>query len=201
MSVLRIALPRRVRALRLHAIRDQRASHHPRRQQLSGLVQKAQQDATAREALLSCIGNIERQLESIPRQVAENLEQVSALATEIGLAVAREVVGSALDQGLVDTAALVMRCLDHAVGGAGTGQLRIQLSPDDLSTVIQSLDEHPDMRERMQQAELVPDPSVERGHVRVETNAGRLFYDPQEVLGRISDELRRADQEARGGAS
>ena len=201
MSVLRIALPRRVRALRLHAIRDQRASHHPRRQQLSGLVQKAQQDATAREALLSCIGNIERQLESIPKQVAENLEQVSALATEIGLAVAREVVGSALDQGLVDTAALVMRCLDHAVGGAGTGQLRIQLSPDDLSTVIQSLDEHPDMRERMQQAELVPDPSVERGHVRVETNAGRLSYDPQEVLARISDELRRAEQEAKGGAS
>ncbi len=101
----------------------------------------------------------------------------------------------------MDTAALVMRCLDHAVGGGGTGQLRIQLSPDDLSTVIQSLDEHPDMRERMQQAELVPDPSVQRGHVRVETDAGRLFYDPQEVLGRISDELRRADQEVRGGAS
>ncbi len=95
MSVLRIALPRRVRALRLHAIRDQRASHHPRRQQLSGLVQKAQQDATAREALLSCIGNIERQLESIPKQVAANLEQVSALATEIGQPVARDVVGSA----------------------------------------------------------------------------------------------------------
>ena len=201
MSVLRIALPRRVRALRLHAVGDERAPHRQRRQQLSGLAQKAQQDATAREALLSCIGNIEHQLESIPRQVAENLEQVSVLATEIGLAVAREVVGSALDQGLVDTTAVVMRCLDHAVGGAGTSQMRIQLSPDDLSTVIQSLDEHPDMRERMQQAELVPDPSVERGHVRVETNAGRLFYDPQEVLGRISDELRRADQEARGGAS
>ena len=201
MNMLRIALPGRVRSLRLHAPRGERAPHQPRLQQLSGLVQKAQQDATDREALRSCIEDIEHQLEGIPRQVAENLEQVSVLATEIGLAVAREIVGSALDQGLVDVTAVVMRCLDHALGGAQTGQVRVQLSPDDLSTVIQSLDEHPDMRERMQQVELLPDASVQRGHVRVETNAGRLSYDPQEVLARISDEVRRTQQEARGGDS
>jgi len=194
--MLRIALPRRVRALRLHAPRGDRAPHQPRLQQLSGLVHKAQQDATDREALLSCLGHIEYQLENIPMLVAVNLEQVSDLATEIGLTVAREVVGSALDQGLVDITAVVRRCLDRAVGGAGTSKLRIQLSPDDLSTVIQNLDEHPDMRERMQQVELRPDSSVERGHVRVETGAGSLFYDPLEVLARISDEVRRTQQEA-----
>ncbi|MHC4077570.1 MAG: FliH/SctL family protein [Planctomycetota bacterium] len=203
MRVLRIALPRRVRALRLlHGASDEPAPSRQRHQQFSGLVLKANQDATDREALLSCIGNIEHQLASIPGQVAANLEQVSALATEIGLAVAREVVGTAVEQGLVDTTAVVMRCLDQAVDDANTSQVRVQLSPDDLSTVLQRLDEHPDMRERMQQFELVPDANLPRGHVRVESGAGRLVYDPQEVLTRISDEVRKAArEEARGGAS
>lgn len=201
MNMLHIALPRRLRALRLHAQQHERHVERQRAQRLSSLAQKAEHEASARDAMLSCIEDIERQLEAIPMLVAANLEQVSDLATEIGLAVAREIVGSAVEQGLVDTTAVVRRCMDHAVGGAGTSKLRIQLSPDDLSTVIQTLDEHPDMRERMQQVELRPDTSVERGQVRVETGAGSLFYDPEEVLTRISDELRRAEREARGGTS
>ena len=201
MNMLHIVLPRRLRALRLHAQSEERRLERQRAQRLSDLAQKADQDASDREAMLSCIEDIERQLRLLPSLVAANLEQVSALATEIGLAVAKEVVGSAVERGLVDITAVVMRCMDHAVGGAGASRVRVQLSPDDLGTVIQYLDEHPDMRERMQQVELLPDTTVERGHVRVETGAGSLFYDPEEVAGRISDELRRADREARGGAS
>lgn len=201
MNMLHVVLPRRLRALRLHAQSDERRLERQRAQRLSGLAHKADQDATARAAMLSCIEDIERQLQVLPTLVAANLEHVSDLATEIGLAVAREVVGSVVEQGLVDITAVVMRCLDHAVGGVGATRLRVQLSPDDLGTVIQYLDEHPDMRERMQQVELLPDATIERGHVRVETGAGSLFYDPEEVAARIADELRRADREARGGAS
>jgi len=199
-SLVRVTMSRRVRALRLHTAQDERSAGERRRQQLSGLAQKAQQDAAAREALVACVGNIERQLASIPGLVTGNLEEVSDLATEIGLAVAREVVGSALEQGLVDTTAVVRRCLDHAVGGPGVSQLRVRLSPDDLSTVVQSLDEHADIRARMQQVEFLPDPSLAHGRVRVETDAGRLAYDPEEVLARISQELRGAMREAKGAS-
>ncbi len=202
MSVFRIALSRRVRALRLHGASDRKAPVEGSGGQLFGLQEKGRQDAADRESLLSCIANIEQRLSDIPGHVTENLGQVAALATEIGLAVAREVVGAAADQGLVDTTAVVKRCLDHAVGGAEPSHVRIQLSPDDLSIVLGRLGSDPDVHERMQQIEFVPDPSLSRGHVRVESGSGRLVYDPQEVLSRISEEVRKvAMEEARGGAS
>ncbi len=202
MSVLRIALSQPVRALRLYRTKDREDPLAGSEHQLFGLQEKQRQDAADREALLSCIGSIEQQLGDIPAHVTDNLGQVAALATEIGLAVAREVVGAAADRGLVDTTAVVKRCLDHAVGGAEPGHIHIQLSPDDLSTVLGCLGSDSSMRERMQQVEFGPDPSLPRGHVRVQSGSGRLVYDPQEVLTRISDEVRKvAMEETRGDAS
>ena len=120
----------------------------------------------------------------------------------MGLAVAREVVGAAVEQGQADTTAVVMRCLDQAIGGAESSRMRIQLSPDDLGTMLKHLDEHPDVRERIGDVEFAPDASMPRGHVRVDSDSGRLVYDPQEVLARISEEVRRMTrEESDGGAS
>ena len=198
-SVERISLPRRIRALRLHRVPTTDAVPVATRgAELFGLRQKAEQDAADREALLSCLQNIEDSLANIPGLVEQNLQQVAALVTELGLTVAREVVGAAVDQGLVDTTAIVIRCLEQVVNGADAGSMRIQLSPDDLSTVFDRLTQRPDVRELIGQIEFVPNQALPRGHVQVETGSGRLLYDPHEVLSRISDEIRK---EAQGGAS
>lgn len=197
-AVLRMKLPQPVRALKLHTMPRAEAPASARAETLFGLREQADQQAADRQLVLSCVEQISQGLGQVPGMVAQNLEEVSALVTELGLAVAREVVGAAVDQGLVDTTAVVLRCLSNSVQGVQESGMRIQLAPDDLSPVLEELSRHPEVEEQVAQVEFVPNPHLSRGSAQVDTGSGRLVYDPQEVLTRIADEVRR---EAAGGAS
>lgn len=137
------------------------------------------------------VQNAQRAVDELPQQVAARLEEVAALAVELGLGIAREIVGAALDKGCVDPTPTVVRCLRDCVHGASPTDLVVRLHPDDLQPVQQRLPGFPEVQEEVAAARFVADPSVPRGGVRAETGAGRLRYDPREILERVADEVRR----------
>lgn len=131
-------------------------------------------------------------LSTVDRTVATRLDEVAALATEIGLAVAREIVGAALDAGLVDPSPFVARCLRDCVQDGGTTRVVVHLAPADLSTVLTGIEADADLAASLSRVDFQADRRAARGTVRVETAAGRLAYDPHEVLARIASEVRKA---------
>ncbi len=74
--------------------------------------------------------------------------------------------------------------------GSGSAGLTVCLHPEDQRIVESRLAEVDDMRERLGAVNFVADAGVERGAVRVETEAGQLVYEPRDVLERISAEVR-----------
>jgi flagellar biosynthesis/type III secretory pathway protein FliH len=177
--------------LRLHARRTTGGAPAALRvQQLLDLRQRE----TQREAAVQATHDLARAargvVESIPAQVQKQLDEVTGIAVELGLALAREIVGDALAKGLIDPTATVARCLRDCVHGSSKADLVVRLHPHDLAAVrtgLQSLANQDDVAA----AKFVADPSVPRGGVRAETGAGRLHYDPREVLERMCAEVRR----------
>jgi hypothetical protein len=98
---------------------------------------------------------------------------------------------AALERGLVDPTPTVVRCLRDCVHGSSKADLVVRLHPLDLEGVQQQLAGMSDLQDEVGAARFVADKSVPRGGVRAETGAGRLLYDPSEVLERISAEVRR----------
>jgi flagellar biosynthesis/type III secretory pathway protein FliH len=143
-----------------------------------------------REEFQNCLEGIDRAVESIASTVNSRLDDVAALVTELGIALAREVLGTAIEKGLADPTATVARCLRDTVGGADSAA-EVFLAPDDLRAVLDRLQTQPDLQKYIERARFTADPDLERGAVRIETEAGRLLYEPREVLQRISDEVRR----------
>ncbi len=143
-----------------------------------------------REAFQNCLEGIDRAVDSIARTVNSRLDDVAALVTELGIALAREVLGTAIEQGLADPTATVARCLRDAVGAADSAT-EVFLAPDDLRGVLDRLQTQPDLQKHVERARFTADPDLERGAVRIENEAGRLLYEPREVLQRISDAVRR----------
>jgi flagellar biosynthesis/type III secretory pathway protein FliH len=141
-------------------------------------------------ALEACAAGIERALGAVPGLVRGNLQQVAALATEVGLTLARDVVADAADRGLVDPTEAVLRCLSQATRADDTEPLSISLHPDDLAVVAGALAHHEAVRARTARAHFVPDAAVPRGSARVHTGAGKLAYDPREVLARMTAAVR-----------
>ena len=143
-----------------------------------------------REAFQTCLEGIDRAVDSIASTVNGRLDDVAALVTELGIALAREVLGTAIEKGLADPTATVVRCLRDAVGAADSAT-EVFLAPDDRRAVLDRLQAQPDLQKHVDRARFTADPDLERGAVRIETEAGRLLYEPREVLQRISDEVRR----------
>ena len=154
------------------------------------LRDRARRDTERREAFQTCLAGIDRAVGSIADTVNSRLDDVAALATELGIALAREVLGAAIDKGLADPTATVARCLRDAVVGSD-GATEVFLAPDDLSAVQDGLQSQPDLQEYVDRVRFTADPDLQSGAVRIETEAGRLRYEPHEVLRRISDEVRR----------
>lgn len=157
---------------------------------LVDLRERAEHEEAVRQAAVACLEKIAAAVDPVPGQIHQRLEEIAGMATELGLAVAREVVGTALDRGHVDPTDVVHRCLLEATRGADGADLTVHLSPDDLGPVITRLEGIPELAGRLQQADFAADPALGPGCVRVESNAGRLSYDPLEVLGRVSDAVR-----------
>ena len=131
------------------------------------------------------------QVQTVPGVVQQRLDEIAGIAVELGLGIAREIVGAALDNGQVDPTATVARCLADCVHGSDRADLVVRLHPGDVAAVQTKLQAMPELQQELDAATLVADQSVPRGGVRAETGAGRLHYDPREVLERICDEVRR----------
>lgn len=108
---------------------------------------------------------------------------VAALATELGLAVAREIVGDALERRNVDLVPIVRRCLQACVTSGDRTNVVLRVCPADQPRLVELAES--------QQIRLVADESLAVGSVRLETATGSVAYQPQEVLQRLSDDLRR----------
>ena len=159
---------------------------------LLSLAERAERQAAERQALQTTLTAIQRSLAAVPGAVHGRLEQIAQLAVELGLHVAREIVGHALDHGLVDPTPTVLRCLQDCVHGSDRGDLVVHLHPEDLALVLDRLARQPELQDQIAAAKFVSDPALGRGAVRAETGAGRLRYDPQQALERVAAEVRRA---------
>lgn len=158
---------------------------------LLDLKVREEQRQAATKALVELARTGKRTVEAIPQQVATRLDEVAAIAVELGLAIAREIVGASLDQGRVDPTPTVVRCLRDCVHGSSKSDLVVRLNPHDLAAVQQQLQGMPELADEIASSRFVADATVARGGVRAETGSGRLLYDPREVLERVCAEVRR----------
>lgn len=158
---------------------------------LFNLRERALAETRRHAAFQTCLEGIDRAVDAMVATVERRIEEMGAQVTELGLALASEVLGAALEQGLADPTPTVIRCLRESVFREGDGEVEVYLAPDDLGPVLDRLDTHPELRERVARVRFSIDPQLERGSVRMETAYGRLVYDPAEVLQRICDEVRR----------
>lgn len=187
-----LPLTTRLVAVRLHARRGSGGTPAAARvQTLFDLKQREAARVAESEALRAFVAQARRAVEAVPGLVQQGVDQVAGIAVELGLAVARELVGAALDRGLVDPTPTVARCLRDCVHGSDRADLLVRLNPADLEPVQQRLAAMPELHEELELARFVADATMPRGAVRAETGAGRLRYDPREVLERICDEVRR----------
>lgn len=196
-STSTVPMTARLVGLRLHARRGPGgAPADPAARALLDVQQRQRQRDADRQALRELVRVVRAQVEALPGAVHERLDEVAGVAVELGLAIAREIVGAALEQGRVDPTPTVVRCLSDCVHGSDRADLVVRLNPADLAGVEAQLRELAErdpsgLGEDVAAAKFVADPGVPRGGVRAETGAGRLRYDPHEVLERICAEVRR----------
>ncbi|GAB4142731.1 MAG: hypothetical protein Fur0037_10050 [Planctomycetota bacterium] len=191
-QALRLPSQRPIRGLRLHtrlSVSDGSAGSGAI--WLEGLAEERRRREDERKALAAIAASVERAMQRLVADVGSRLDEVSRTAVEIGLAVAREIVGDAVDGGRFDPTPVVLRCLQDSVGGARNADLTIRLHPDDLAAVMHGVERSPQDRQRLEALQLVPDPALARGAVEAATDSGRLLWDPREVLERLSQEIRR----------
>lgn len=191
-SVARLTLREPIRSLCLHDLR--RAEIDGPSARLVWLLNlRAHQEREEQQhaALTQALRAIRESLASLPGQVQARLEEVKAIAVELGLAIAREVVGDSLERGHVDPGPIVARCLRQIVAGSESTRLFVVMNPMDLSLVLNSIELDPELRVLANACSFDSDAALHRGAVRVTTDAGRLLYDPREALERICAEIRK----------
>ncbi|MFN3243727.1 MAG: FliH/SctL family protein [Planctomycetota bacterium] len=187
-----VPVTQRLVGLRLHTRRGPGGvPEAPRARALLDLEARNLQHQADLQVMRDVLADTRGQLAAIPGVVNGRLDEVAGIAVELGLAIAREIVGSALDQHLADPTPTVARCLRDCVHGSDRADLVIRLNPDDLANVKTRIAEIPDLTREAADAQFVADPGIPSGGVRAETGAGRLHYDPREVLERICAEVRR----------
>ena len=188
-SDLKLSFSRPLKGLRPHGVIGARTDPDQAGQWLFDLRGRAELEAQRHAAFQACLEGIDRAVDAMAATVSRRMDEVGAQATELGLALASEVLGVALEQGLADPTPTVIRCLRESAAEAT--DVEVFLSADDLGPVLERLDSHPELRERVARVRFCADPELDRGAVRMETAFGRLVYDPAEVLQRICDEVRR----------
>lgn len=144
------------------------------------------------KSLQSVAVAVQRTLQTLNGVVGTRIDQIAETVVELGLTVAREIVGEALDSGRVDPTATVVHCMRDCVHGTDGADLVVYLHPDDLAPVMSRLAAMPELRRELANSRLQPDPALLRGAVRAETGAGRLRYDPREVFERVAQAVRSA---------
>lgn len=187
-----IPVAQRIVGLRLHTATTRHGvPASPRGKQLFDLQEREARRAVAEQAMTQLLRSARGTVEAIPQQVGQRLDEVATIAVELGLAIAHELVGAAQQKGLIDPLPTVVRCLRDCVHGSSRADLVVRLHPDDLAGVQTALASRDDLAEEVAAARFVADATVARGGVRAETGAGRLQWDPQDVLARLCSEVRR----------
>jgi flagellar biosynthesis/type III secretory pathway protein FliH len=192
-AVLRVELDEPVRAVRLlsrSAAGDAAAA--AKAQWLVTLGEARARRLAESQALQTTTQAVQRTLQQLTASVGSRVDQIAAMVVELGLCVAREIVGQALDRGAVDPTATVVHCLRDCVHGPAGADLVVHLHPDDLAPVLAALALHPELQQQIAQCRILPDATLARGAVRAETGAGRLRYDPREVFERVAAAVRAA---------
>jgi flagellar biosynthesis/type III secretory pathway protein FliH len=187
-----VPLNARLVGLRLHARRGPGGvPASPRARALLDLEARNKHREADDQALRELVAAVRAHVDELPGIVRTRLDEVAAIAVELGLAIAHEIVGAALERGAVDPTAVVARCLADCVHGSSRSDLVVRLHPDDLPQVQAKLPQLAGRDEEIATTTFVGDAGVPRGGVRAETGAGRLCYDPRDILERICEEVRR----------
>lgn len=181
-DVVHLRMPSAPQAVRVH-VPTGSGGGHPTVRRLLQWRDAAQDQAQARRAVEACAAAIAARLSELRQQVEVRLDEVAALVTDLGLAVAREIVADAIARGGIDPLPIVQRCLRDAVTHGDEAAITLHLTATDRERLAAAAE--------LQQVRVVVDPALSPGTVRVQTSAGSLAYDPEEVLRRVSDELRR----------
>ena len=191
-AISTVAMSARLVGLRLHARRGPGGvPEAPQARALLDLDARNKKREADAQALRELVAAVRGRVDELPGIVRGRLDEVAAIAVELGLAIAREIVGSALERGAVDPTPVVARCLADCVHGSSRSDLVVRLHPDDLAQVRAKLHQLPGPDEQLANTTFVGDANVPRGGVRADTGAGRLCYDPRDILERICDEVRR----------
>lgn len=189
-------LRRPLRRVRVHAIsqaESQPAS--PRATWLLDLRVQAERETQERarvtQAVEQCTAGIQRALGELPGLVQAQMAEVAGLASELGLALAREVVGEIVDREIADPVDSVQRCLEGITQGSETATVRVFLPAQDVAEVSTRFAEDASLSSRVTGVEFVVDDALEHGSARVETSTGRASYDPMETIDRVCAEVRK----------
>ena len=159
--------------------------------------QKTRREAELK-ALQATAHAVQRAMQQSQVSVTQRVDELAALVVELGLSVAREIVGAALDRGDCDPTPTVVHCLRDCVHGSDEDDLVVKLHPDDLALVSERLRAMPDLADAVAKSKFVADATLGRGEVRASTDAGKLRYDPRETFERVASAVRNA---AQGGQS
>ncbi len=191
-TTIRVPMDEPLRRLELHDARPAADSKKATRVRwLMTLRDRQKREGEDSAALRAIVDSTLQAFQALPGQVNQRLDEVAGLAVELGLGVAREIVGAALDQGSVDVVPVVARSLRDCIRGAKDSEIEVHLHPEDLELAQTRLAAMPGLTEQLKATRFVPDPQVARGAARVETDAGRLRYDPRDALERVCAEVRR----------
>lgn len=196
-----ITVTRPIAGLRVYRVPTAQEKRDPRAAWLLGLREAQVREAERHAELLRCLDALQQHAGQIPEAVQRNLDQVISMATEIGLAVAREVVGEAVERGAVDPLPAVRRCVEESVAGLSGGKIDVRLHPEDLSIVVDEIQQEPSLRSKAGSIEFVPDPGLQRGSVHIDSPSGTLRYECAEVLDRISRDVRQSMAEVQWGGA
>lgn len=196
-GVLRVAaqLAQPVRSLGVPNPGSASAEERTAHARLLDLGAAARDAAAVRARALATLASVETALGQIAVQIDARLDQLQALVIELGLGVAEEVVGAAVDTGRADVTAAVRRCLDDLVIGPGDAQVVVRLHPEDLAEVLPWIEDEVRARVAVRggpQLSFEPDAGLWRGSARVDTDAGQLRYQVDEVLAAMAQAIRAA---------
>ncbi|MEZ5967099.1 MAG: FliH/SctL family protein [Planctomycetota bacterium] len=175
-------MSRPLMSVRAHASSEM-ARQVPAVRRLLRLRDMAHEQELARQATEACAAGLQDCLRDVRAAVDARLDEVATLATELGLAVAREIVGDAVGRAGVDPLPAIRRSLGECVAHGSDVALTVHVAAADHERVAALAE--------LQGVRLAVDANLANGSVRIETRAGSIAYDPQEVLQRVSDELRR----------
>ena len=110
--------------LRLHTRRGPGGvPEAPRARQLLDLESQNLRRQADEKVLRDLLSEARNQVAAMPCILTTRLDEIAGITVELGLAIAREIVGAALDQGMVDPTPTVARCLADCVHGSDRGDL------------------------------------------------------------------------------